>query len=65
MFLVLLIFFILFSILYGLFGAVIVYHLERYVPPGKSPHRIFIAIFLLTAMTLWTLALLFLLQIPR
>ena len=65
MFLILLIFFILFSIIYGLFGAAIVYHLERYVPPGKSPHRIFIAIFSITALTLWTLALLYLLQIPK
>ena len=60
-----LIFFVLFSIVYGLFGAAIIYHLERYVPPGRSPHRIFIAIFLLTAITLWMLALLYLVQIPR
>ena len=62
-FLMLLAFFALFSIVYALFGAAIIYHLERYVPSGKSPHRVFIAIFLLAAVTLWTLALLYLVRI--
>ena len=65
MLLIFLIFFALFSVAYALFGAVIIYHLERYVPPGRSPHRIFIAIFLLAAITLWTFALLYLMQIPK
>ena len=57
--------FIIFTLLYGLLTAAIIYHLRQYTLPGHTTPRMVLTIFLFLASLLWLFALFFLFQIPR
>lgn len=59
------IFFILFTVVYALFAAAILYHLRQYTLSDHPAPRVFTALFLVLASLLWLLSLYFLFSIPR
>lgn len=64
MFLIALVIFILFSILYFLFSAAILYHLYQYTLPGYPSPRIITIIFVFLSVLFWLFSLTFLFKIP-
>lgn len=64
MFIAILVFFIVFTVLYVLFAAAIIYHLRQYTLPGHPTSKIVISIFLFLATLFWLFSLTFLFKIP-
>lgn len=63
LFLLLGMFFILFTLAYGLFFSAVVYHFHVYTVPGYSVPHMLIALFTLALVILWIRAFYYLLQL--
>lgn len=63
MFTLLLIIFIIFTVVYGLFSAAIIYHLKQYTVPGNYESRIVITSYIFLSVLFWFFAIYFLLEI--
>lgn len=63
MFTILFIVFLLFSLVYGLFSAAIIYHLRQYEVPHTTAPRAVIASFLFLSFLFWSFAIYFLIEI--
>lgn len=57
--------FVLFSLLYGIVSAAIIYHLRAFSIPGHNAPRVAILVFSALSAALWLCALFFLLNLPR
>lgn len=57
--------FALFSLLYFIVAAAIIYHLRAFSLPGHISPYVVTLIFAITSIPLWFLALFFLFQLPR
>lgn len=56
--------FIIFTALYGLFAAAILYHLKQYTLPDHPAPRIVTSAFLFLSVLFWLFSVTFLLKIP-
>lgn len=65
MFLVAFAFFLVFTILYVLFSAAIIYHLRQYTLTGYPAPRVVVVLFCFISSLFWLFALTFLIKIPR
>lgn len=63
MFITAVIIFILFTSLYALFAAAIIYHLRQYTLPGRHVPHIVMVIFLFLSALFWLFALYFLIKL--
>lgn len=59
-----LIFFGLFTLVYGLFSGAIIYHLRQYTLPGFPASKIIISLYIFLSVLFWFFSLTFLLKIP-
>ncbi len=65
MFLPALIAFALFTLLYGIFSAVVIYHLNHYGPPGGSRRHLITVLYLFASASLLLIGIFSLFLIPR
>lgn len=65
MFLIAFAFFLVFTILYALFSAAIIYHLRQYTLPEHPAPRVVIVLFCFISSLFWLFALTFLIKIPK
>lgn len=64
MFIPILVFFIVFTVLYVLFAAAIIYHLRQYTLSEHPASKVVISVFLFLAALFWLFSLTFLFKIP-
>jgi len=63
MFAILFLIFIVFTLVYGLFSAAILYHLNQYAVPGNTQSRVVISSFIFLSLLFWFFAIYFLVEI--
>ena len=55
----------LFTLVYAIVGAAIIYHLHVHSVAGRLAPRVVTVVFLVVSIALWLVALLFLFRLPR